>query len=95
MYAIIKTGGKQYKADVGMEIEVELLDQKVGDEIKIPVVAIFEKGELKPTGSVSAKILEHGKGEKLDIFKYKPKKNERKHQGHRQPYTRIKITSIK
>ena len=96
MYAIIKTGGKQYKVEVGNEVEVELLDKEVGAEVKIPVAAIFEGGAVKATsGSVTAKVLEHGKGEKIEIFKYKPKKNERKRQGHRQPYTKIKITAIK
>ena len=96
MYAIIKTGGKQYKVEVGQELEVELLDYEVGAEVKIPAVATFTGGEVKTlSGGVTAKVLEHGKGEKINIFKYKPKKNQRKRQGHRQPYTKIKITAIK
>jgi len=91
MYAIIKTGGKQYRVEVGTELEVEKLDAVVGAEVKIPTVATFGGKEVK---TVTAKVLEHGKGDKLDIFTYKPKKNIRKRQGHRQPYTKIKITSI-
>ena len=95
MYAIIATGGKQYRVEVGTELDVEKLDAVVGAEVKLPVVAAFKDGDIKAAGkTVTAKVLEHGKGEKLDIFKYKPKKNVRKRMGHRQPFTRIKITAI-
>ena len=96
MYAVIATGGKQYRVEIGTEVEVELLDAKVGAEVKIPVVALFDAGNLKADKKTfaTAKILEHGKGEKITVFKYKPKKNIRKKQGHRQPYTLIKIVSI-
>lgn len=95
MYAIIATGGKQYKVEVGMELEVEKLEAVVGAEVKIPVVASFKEGDVKTAkATVTAKVLEHGKADKIDIFTYKPKKNIRKRQGHRQPYTKIKITAI-
>jgi large subunit ribosomal protein L21 len=95
MYAIIATGGKQYRVEVGSEIEVEKLDAEVGKDVKIPVIAVFDGSAVKTaTATATAKVLEHGKGEKIDIFKYKPKKNIRKHQGHRQPFTKIKITAI-
>ena len=91
MYAIIATGGKQYRVEVGTEVYIEKLEANVGAEVKLPTVAVFGGKEAK---TVTAKVLEHGKGEKIDIFKYKPKKNERKRQGHRQPYTKVKILSI-
>ena len=95
MYAVIKTGGKQYKVEVGSEIEVEKLDGEVGTSVELPVVAVFDGTTIKTAkANVSAKIIEHGKGEKLDIFKYKPKKNIRKRMGHRQPFTKVKITKI-
>ena len=95
MYAIIATGGKQYRVEIGSEVDVELLSADVGDTVKIPTVAVFRDKDIRTDkGIVSAKVLEHGKGEKIDIFKYKPKKNVRRRQGHRQPYTRIKIVSV-
>ena len=94
MYAIIATGGKQYRAEVGTELEVEKLDAQVGSDVKISCLAVFDGKDMTNKATVTAKVLEHGKGEKIDIFKYKAKKNIRKHMGHRQPYTKIKITSI-
>jgi len=95
MYAIIATGGKQYRVEVGTEIDVEKLDAIVGAEVKLPAIAVFGDGDVKTDAkAVSAKIIEHGKGDKINIFTYKPKKNERKRKGHRQPYTRIKILSL-
>jgi large subunit ribosomal protein L21 len=95
MYAIIATGGKQYRVEVGTEVEVEKLEAEVGKDVKIAAVAVFDGTDVSTaTGTVTAKVIEHGKGEKVNIFKYKPKKNIRKRQGHRQPFTRIKITSI-
>ena len=95
MYAIIATGGKQYRVEVGTELDVEKLDAVVGAEVKVQAIAIFKDGDIKSdTGTVKAKVIEHGKGDKINIFTYKPKKNIRKRQGHRQPYTRIKILAI-
>ena len=100
MYAIIMTGGKQYKVEVGSEIMVEKLDGEVGDKVSFDVLMIADGGDIeigKPVLSgVSAKaeVLEHGKGRKVIVFKYKPKKDYRKKQGHRQPYTKVKILSI-
>ena len=87
MYAIIETGGKQYKVEKDTEVEVELLDLAVGAKITFK--------DLLHGKTVTAKVLEHGKGEKLNIFKYKAKKNVRKRMGHRQPYTLIKVEEIK
>ena len=87
IYAVIETGGKQYRAEVGSEIDIELLDEKVG--------AVLKFADLLNGRTVTAKVVEHGKGEKLNIFKYKAKKNVRRRMGHRQLYTRIKIGEIK
>ena len=95
MYAIISTGGKQYRVEVGTELDVEKLDAVVGAQVKLEAVAVFDGKDVKSAkATVTAKVLEHGKGEKLNIFTYKAKKNVRKRQGHRQPYTKIKIVSI-
>lgn len=101
MYAIVETGGKQYKVTQGDVIRVELLHAEPGDEIELnKVLAVSSEQGLK-TGSpyvegakVKAKVLAHGKGKKIIVFKYKPKKDYRKKQGHRQPYTKIEITGI-
>ena len=100
MYASIVTGGKQYKVEVGSEIMVEKLDNEVGDKVSFDILMIADGSDIeigKPVLSgVSAKgeVLEHGKGKKVIVFKYKPKKDYRKKQGHRQPYTKVKILSI-
>ena len=100
MYAIIVTGGKQYKVEVGSEIMVEKLDNEVGDKVSFDILMIADGSDIeigKPVLSgVSAKgeVLEHGKGKKVVVFKYKPKKDYRKKQGHRQPYTKVRILSI-
>lgn len=100
MYAIIATGGKQYKVEKNLIINVEKLEANVGDKINLDVLMISDdKGvmladDLKKA-KVEAEVVEHGKGKKINIFKYKAKKNIRKRQGHRQPYTAIKITAIK
>jgi large subunit ribosomal protein L21 len=101
MYAIVETGGKQYKVSENDVVKVELLDVKVGEVITLPALMVVD-GEKVSTGNptvatveVKAEVVEHGKGKKLHIFKYKPKKRVRTKQGHRQPYTALKIVSIK
>ena len=100
MYAIIQTGGKQYKAAVGDIISVEKLEAEVGSEVKFDVLMTAEGEDVKVgTPFVEgvkaiAKVVEHGKGKKVIVFKYKPKKNIRKKNGHRQPYTKVEITAI-
>ena len=94
MYAIVQNGGKQYKAEVGAKIIVEKLELDVNAELKLDVVLIVKNGTTNTKGTVKAKVVEHGLGPKLDIFKYKPKKNYRRRQGHRQPYTLIEITEV-
>ena len=87
MYAIIETGGKQYCVEKGTRVEVELLDAEIGKTLKF--VDLLNKSE------VTAKVVEHGKGKKINIFKYKPKNNVRKRIGHRQPFTALEILDIK
>ena len=101
MYAIIETGGKQYKVEEGQVFDVEKLDVEAGDEIEFDVVkAVSTEDSVKfgqPTldeAKVSAEVVGQVKGDKIIVFKYKPKNNYRKKQGHRQPYTRVKIKSI-
>jgi len=102
MYAIIETGGKQYKVQAGDVIFVEKLSASEGDSITFDrVLAVSTDGGLT-TGtpvvsgaSVTGKVEKHVKGEKIIVFKYKPKKNYKRKQGHRQPYTKVTIENIK
>ncbi len=101
-FAVIKTGGKQYLVSPGDKLEVELLDGAVaGKEVSFPEVLLSEKDGKLQIGAplvkgaeVKAKVLGQTKGEKLIIFKYKPKKRYRRKIGHRQKFTEVEITSI-
>ena len=101
MYAIIRTGGKQYKVETGDVISIEKLDAEVGASVSFDVLMLCDGENVRvgqPTvsgASVKAEVLEHGKAKKVIVFKYKPKKNYRRKQGHRQPYTKVKITEVK
>jgi large subunit ribosomal protein L21 len=102
MLAVIKTGGKQYLVKPGDKIKVEKLDAKQGEEISFSDVLLVEKNKKTEIGApvvkdvkVEAKVLSHGKGEKIIVFKYKSKKRYSRKIGHRQPYTEIEITGIK
>ncbi len=99
MYAIIRTGGKQYKVAAGDEVLVEKLDAEVGAQVAFEVLMICGDEVVigKPVVqgvSAKGKVVEQGKGDKVVVFHYKPKKNIRKKQGHRQPYTKVLIESI-
>jgi large subunit ribosomal protein L21 len=101
MYAIILTGGKQYKVQEGDVVFVEKLFAEEGEAITFDkVLAVSKEGTVNfgapilAAASVNAKILSHGKGEKIVVFKYKAKKNVKKKQGHRQPYTKVQIEKI-
>jgi len=101
MYAIFETGGKQYKVQEGDAIFIEKLNANEGDTVSFDrVLAVSKDGSLvfgSPVvagATISAKVEKQGKGPKLVIFKYKAKKNERKKQGHRQPFTKIVIEKI-
>ena len=101
MYAIISCGGKQYKVSAGDVVMVEKLEQEVNAKIELPALLVSDdKGVKVGTPNVdgivvSATVLEHGKGEKLSIAVYKKMNGHHRAQGHRQPYTKIRIDSIK
>ncbi len=100
MYAIIQTGGKQYTVQVGDELFIEKLNVEAGDKVDFTsVLAVsnedgLQLGEEVTNAKVVASVVKNGKGPKVIIFKYKSKKDYRKKQGHRQPYTKVKIESI-
>ena len=101
MYAIIATGGKQYKVSEGDIIFVEKLEAEEGSEYTFnEVLALSGNDGLvvgKPTvagAAVKANVVKNGKGKKITVFKYKSKKNEKKKIGHRQPYTKVQIEKI-
>ncbi|QGG47247.1 50S ribosomal protein L21 [Heliorestis convoluta] len=101
MYAIIETGGKQYKVRQGDTLKVEKLEANPGDIVTVDrVFAVGTEGDMKigtpvvSGASVQLKVQEHGKGKKIVIFKYKPKKNYRRKQGHRQAFTQVRVEAI-
>lgn len=101
MYAIIETGGKQYRVQEGDVITVEKLDVNAGDKVELDKVLVLSDDNGLKVGTpyvegakVIAEAVENGKGKKVIIFKYKAKKDYRKKQGHRQPYTMIEIKSL-
>ncbi len=101
MYAILETGGKQYRVSEGDVITVEKIPGEAGDAVEFDkVLLLSEDGEVK-VGSpyidgakISGEIVETGKGKKVIVFKYKSKKDYRRKQGHRQPFTAVEITSL-
>ena len=102
MYAIIEACGKQYKVVEGDTVFFEKLDTEAGKKVNFDKVILVSDEKEVQVGNpyvkgvkVEGKVLSHGKGKKIIVFKMKPKKNERTKQGHRQPYTKVKITSIK
>ena len=101
MYAVIESGGKQYRVAPGDVIEVEKLEVGEGDEVALDRVLMVSDGEQVRVGTpvlsgakVTAKVKSHGRGEKIRVFKLRRRKNYRRTQGHRQYYTQIEITSI-
>ncbi|MCK4535390.1 MAG: 50S ribosomal protein L21 [Desulfuromonadales bacterium] len=100
MYAVIRTGGKQYKVSEGDQVKVEKLAGEVGETIELAEVLMVGGEEVKigtpllPEAKVTAKIVEQGKDKKILVFKSKRRKNNRKKNGHRQPITRLQITAI-
>ena len=92
MYAIIKTGGKQYRVSEGETLQVEKLNAEVGTVVNDADVKIGKP--VVEGAKVVAKVVEHGKADKIFVFKYKAKSNYRKRQGHRQPFTTVEITAI-
>ncbi|HBC97041.1 MAG TPA: 50S ribosomal protein L21 [Clostridium sp.] len=102
MYAVVETGGKQYKVSEGDVIYVEKLNGEVDSTVELDKVLMVNKDDTgvvvgKPVvegAKVNAKILAQGKSKKILVFKYKAKKDYRKRQGHRQPYTKLQIEKI-
>ena len=100
MYAVLVTGGKQYRVMQGETLRVELLDVEAGSEIKFDTVLMLGDGEGVKLGdalkgaSVTAKVVAHGRADKVRIIKFRRRKHHMKRQGHRQHYTEIEITGI-
>lgn len=101
MYAVIKTGGKQYKVSQNDEIFVERLDAEEGAEVSLTDIVALHNGKklivdskTLSAANVVAKVLKNGKARKITVFTYKPKKNEKRKLGHRQLYTKLQIISI-
>ena len=101
MYAIIETGGKQYKVTEGDVVFIEKLNVEEGAEVTFDKVLMAGEGDAVKVGTpivegatVTAKAIKNGKSKKVVVFKMKRKKNERKKKGHRQPYTKVEITAV-
>ena len=100
MYAIVKTGGKQYKVAVDDVVTVEKIDGKPGAEVSLPAVLLVDGDEVTTdatalgAASVSAKVVAQTKGPKIRIHKFKNKTGYHKRQGHRQPLTKVQVTGI-
>jgi large subunit ribosomal protein L21 len=101
MFAVIKTGGKQYRVSAGDRVKVESLPQEVGQQLTLPEVLAVGEGEqvrfgtpLLEGAAVTATVVSHGRHDKVKIFKMRRRKHFQKHAGHRQNYTEIRIDSI-
>ncbi len=101
MYAVIKTGGKQYRVAEGDKLRVESLGVAEGDDIELDSVLLVGEGEDVKIGTpmlenakVTAKVVTHGRGDKISIIKFRRRKHHRKQMGHRQNYTLLEITGI-
>ena len=95
MYAIILTGGKQYRVEKDMRLTVEKVSAEVGEKVSFNALMYADDKQTDAAKvKVETEVVEHGKGRKLTIFTYKAKKNIRKKQGHRQPFTTLKVNSI-
>ena len=99
MYAIIENGGKQYKVSEGDVVRVEKLKAEIGEEVSFKALLVSDEGGVKvgkdaENAKVTAKVEAQDKFRKIIVFKYKSKKNERKKQGHRQPFTAVRIEKI-
>jgi len=101
LYAIIETGGKQYRVQEGDTLYVEKLPAEAGETVEVDkVLAVVKEGELKvgnplvEGAKVLVKVVRHGRCKKIIVFKYKPKKNYRRKQGHRQAFTQVTVEKI-
>lgn len=101
MFAVIETGGKQYKVQYGDVIYIEKLNAADNETVEFPVVALFGEGETKigdpyvKGATVTGKVVKTGKAKKITVFTYKPKKDSKRKLGHRQPYTKVQIEAVK
>ena len=98
MKAVIETGGKQYYVEEGTELYVEKLDAEAGSKVEFDKVLMVDGAFGNPylsNAKVTGEVVKHGKDKKIVVFKYVPKNKYRKKQGHRQPYTKVVIKSIK
>jgi len=100
-YAIFKTGGQQFRAEAGVTIRVPLLDAKPGDEVSFDNILVASDGKNVQTGApklkgakVTAQVVRHGKGKKVRIFRFARRNGYRRHGGHRQDFTEIKIADV-
>ena len=101
MYAVIKTGGKQYRVAPGEKLKIEQIPADIGSEIVLDQILMVADGEAVTVGTplvsgatVKATVVAHGRGDKVQIFKMRRRKHYQKHQGHRQNYTEIRIDGI-
>src|SRR5947209_5458902 len=101
MYAVIETGGKQYRVEVGTQLEVERLEAEAGDSITLERILLIADGDQAAIGrpvvadaQVSAEVVRQGRGDKLIVFKYRPKARRRVKKGHRQDLTVLRISDI-
>lgn len=99
MFAVIKTGGKQYRVSQGDELNVELLGAEPGDVVELPVLLVGGDDVKVGTpfvegATVKAEVVENGRHRKVRVYKFKAKSRYRRHNGHRQPYARVRITEI-
>jgi len=101
MYAVIKTGGKQYRVTPGEKLKIEQIPADIGSEIVLDQILMVSDGEAVTVGTplvsgatVKATVVSHGRGDKVQIFKMRRRKHYQKHQGHRQNYTEIRIDGI-
>jgi large subunit ribosomal protein L21 len=101
MYAVIKTGGKQYRVSAGEKVKIETIEAEVGSEVVLDQVLMVGEGDKVSVGkpliagaAVKATVVSHGRGEKVRIFKHRRRKHYKKQAGHRQNYTEIQISGI-
>jgi len=99
MFAIVESGGKQYRVAEGDVLRLEKLDAEAGTQVELPVLLLggdsVKVGAPRVDGaSVTAEVVAHGRGAKLHVYKFKAKSNYRRHIGHRQPFTEVRIVSV-
>ncbi len=97
MYAVIESGGKQYKVEKGLRLKIERIPQEVGSEVEFtPLMLKKDNGSVEfGKGKVLVEVVSHGKHKKVTVFKFRAKKNYKRWKGHRQPYTEILVKEIK